>query len=69
MIDYCSWFPEYVWGTYIGDCCKQHDGTLSTSRFYKCLRVKINIFGAVVITIGGAIGAWIKYPKEMMGRI
>ena len=69
MKDYCTMFPEYWRGKYTGDCCKLHDSTLSTSSFYKCLRGKLTTVEAVLITAGGSIGAWIKYPKDMWNRV
>ena len=69
MKDYCTWFPEYWFGTYIGDCCKGHDTNCSTSRFFVCLRSKIGYIGSSLITTGGAIGCWAKYTKQMIGRL
>ena len=69
MKDYCTMFPEYWRGIYIGDCCKLHDSTLSTSSFYKCLRGKVDIISASIITLGGSVGCWIKCPIQMLKRI
>ena len=55
--------------TYIGDCCKIHDETCSTSKFYKCLKGKVGSFHASYITLGGALGCLIKYPIKMIRRI
>ena len=72
-MDYCTAFPER-WLSWdkgivnISDCCKIHDDTLSTSKFAKCLRDK-KIVGALLITMGGAIGAWVKYPLQMIRRL
>lgn len=65
----CTGFPEVWLGVNISDCCKKHDDTLSTSKFFKCLRGKIGWFHALYITAGGAIGAWVKYTKTMMKRV
>lgn len=67
--DYCSGFPEKWRGKDISECCKLHDETLGTHSFYKCLRSKIGWFHASYITLGGAIGAWVKYTKIMIKRV
>lgn len=67
--DWCTCFPEYWLGKYIGDCCKLHDETLSTHKFYTCLKCKIGRFHASYIALGGAIGAMVKYPIRMFKRI
>lgn len=69
MKDHCTFFPENWMGEYIGDCCKLHDDTLSTSKFYQCLKSKIGWFHASYITAGGAVGAWVKYPMRMWERL
>ena len=69
MKDYCTMFPEFWRSIYIGDCCEKHDNTLSTSSFYECLKRRLTTVEAVLITIGGSIGAWIKYPKDMWRRL
>lgn len=28
--DYCTMSPDTIWGTYIGDVCKQHDEDYTT---------------------------------------
>lgn len=61
--EYCTWFPEYWFGTYIGGCCKIHDEECSTKDFYKCLRSKIGLVGSLLITAGGALGCIIRYGK------
>ena len=72
-MDWCTLFPE-KWVTWkfkvvdISECCKGHDDTLSTGSFYKCLSGKI-VLGASLITLGGAIGAWAKYPLDMLKRL
>ena len=68
-IDWCTGFPDTYLGKYLGDCCKEHDESLSTHRFYKCLKDKIGWFHASYITVGGAIGAWVKYTKIMLKRV
>jgi hypothetical protein len=45
-----------------------YDGT-ATTRFYKCLSSKIGVFSAAIVTAGGFIGAWVKYPKQMWRRL
>jgi len=68
-IDYCTMFPETWRGEDISECCKLHDVTLSTSKFYNCLKGKIGRFHAGYITLGGAVGVWVKYTKTMMKRV
>ena len=71
--DWCTAFPE-KWITWkgkvvdISECCKQHDSNCGTHSFAKCLRSK-KVVGALVITLGGAIGCWVKYTKTMIKRI
>lgn len=67
--DYCTWFPEYWFGTYIGNCCKEHDENCGSHSFYKCLRKKIGRVSAFLIAIGGGIGCWTKYTSKMFKRI
>ena len=67
-MDYCTgWFETYL-GVEIADCCKGHDETLSTTRFYKCLQSKLGWYHAWYITLGGFVGAWAKYPMVMWKR-
>ncbi len=72
-VDHCSSFPE-KWLSWnkgiisIADCCKLHDSECSTSNFARCLRDK-KIVGAMLITVGGAIGCWVKYPMQMIRRL
>jgi hypothetical protein len=61
--DWCTAFPDTYFGKYIGDCCKEHDETCSTKKFYKCLSKKVNKISAIMITIGGALGCIFKYKK------
>lgn len=68
-IDYCTLFPETWRGVDISMCCKLHDNTYSTSKFYNCLSTKINRLPAVLITVGGAIGCWVKCPITMLKRL
>lgn len=68
-MDWCTGFPEKWRGQDISECCKKHDETLSTSQFYRCLKTKIGRFHAGYITLGGAIGAWVKYTKTMIKRV
>jgi len=67
--DYCTWFPENWFGTYIGDCCKIHDEDCSTRKFFVCLRDKIGHSAASLVTTGGALGCWAKYFNKMWNRI
>ena len=67
--DHCSCFPEQWLGVDISDCCKEHDDTLGTHSFYRCLKGKIGWFHAGYITAGGAIGAWVKYTRIMIKKI
>ena len=61
--DYCTMFPENWKGVYIGDCCKVHDETCSTVKFFLCLKGKVGLFSALLISIGGALGCMVKYQK------
>lgn len=67
--DYCSFFPEKIYGINISDCCKLHDEECSTSQFFKCLRKKLDFFTALLITTGGSIGCWVKYTPKMFKRL
>lgn len=69
MKDYCTWFPEYWRGVYIGDCCKGHDGNCGTHSFYECLSKKIDKVSAMLIAAGGALGCWVKQFNKMRKRI
>jgi len=69
MKDWCTWFPDTWRNTYIGDCCKLHDYDCSTHKFYQCLKNKIGKFHASYITLGGALGCWIKYARKMFRRV
>lgn len=72
MKDYCTMFPEEVQNQEIGDsCCKQHDEDVVSTynlitphiKFYRCLRSKnVTWTWASIITIGGTLGTWVKYP-------
>jgi len=68
-MDYCTWFPETWKGIDISECCKKHDETCSTGKFFRCLKEKIGKFHASYISLGGAIGCWLQYPKRMIKRI
>ena len=72
--DHCTWFPEYVFGIYIGNACRGHDDTCSTTGFYnnlvedlKPLTFKHEI--AALIAVGGMAGCWVKYTKFMINRV
>lgn len=78
MIDWCTAIPDTIRGVYIGDpCCKNHDLTLSTSRFYVCLYKKFRTklskseskLWATIITTGGAGGCWVRCPIKMFRRL
>jgi len=71
--DYCTWFPDTIFGIYIGNACKLHDDTCSTSKFYEALvkELKPLVFNhelAFTITAGGAIGCLVKYPRKMIKK-
>lgn len=67
-IDYCTWFPEKWRGVDIRECCKLHDDTCSTRKFYLCLKDKIGRFHATYIGFGGSLGCWFKYTKYMLSK-
>ena len=70
--DWCTGFPEVVQNQEIGQsCCKQHDHDVTRTfnlitphtKFYRCLRSRnVTWTWATIITIGGAIGTYVKYP-------
>lgn len=75
--DYCTLFPD-IWfkitwrfkivKVYIGDCCKDHDETCSTRKFFLCLKHKIGEFFATLIAFGGSVGCWVKYTRLMINK-
>ena len=77
--DYCTWFPESVREIKlfplriekvdISGCCKIHDNTCSTTKFYKCLRTRIDKVPSVFIAIGGGLGCWVKYTTRMFRKV
>lgn len=78
--DYCSYFPDFWLGVDIKECCYNHDETCSTSLFFKLLNEKfkqsdkplvkkLSWFHAGYITIGGAIGCWLKYTSKMFKKV
>ena len=74
MKDHCTWFPESVFGIYIGDICKFHDDTCSFHSFYDRLvkRLEPLTFNheiAFIIAAGGTIGCFVQYPKRIIKRI
>lgn len=76
MKDWCTLFPEYWYiftlvgfklkrtRVYIGSCCKLHDETCSMRKFYRCLRKLISKTSARLITAGGTLGCYFKYPRK-----
>lgn len=67
--DWCTgWWDKYL-GVDLSPCCMEHDNTLSTHKFFKCLKSKIGTFHASYITLGGLLGAVVKYPKKMIKRV
>ena len=66
--DYCTWFPERWAGVDISDCCKGHDETCSTTRFYLCLKDKVGKFHATYIAFGGSVGCWVRCTGFMFKR-
>lgn len=69
MKDYCSYFPEYWRGKYLGDCCKKHDKNCGTHAFYICLKTKITKVEAFIIAVSGGLGCWVKKPERMWNRL
>jgi len=71
-MDHCTWFPETWYKGFsrkrvsIVECCKGHDDTCSTRKFYLCLKDKIGRFHATYIGLGGSIGCIVKYPAHMI---
>ena len=71
--DYCSCFPEYIEGIYIGSVCKWHDNNVGMRgtynpfvphiKFYFHLRDKgVSKKWSFAIALGGAILSWVKQP-------
>jgi len=71
--DYCSCFPERIQGIFIGDICKLHDNEVGEKgtynpispaiNLYKRLKErKISLFFCLLITFGGTLMTYIKYP-------
>ena len=70
MKDWCSYFPDYWFGTYIGDCCHKHDDQYDTQDISKeksdeglakCIFRKVpwykgNFIVAPIVWIGVRIG-------------
>ena len=69
MKKYCSGIPDIIKGVFIGDCCKIHDTTCSTSKFYKCVNSRLGKSLGILIASGGAVGCWFKYSKRMVKRV
>jgi len=72
--DYCSYFPETIFGIYIGNSCKNHDSFCSTIGFYRELAedLKALTFNreiAFLISFGGGVGCFFKYTSKMFRRI
>ena len=67
--DYCTMFPEKWVGVDISDCCKLHDNTCSTTKFFNCLKGKIGTFHSSYISLGGGFGCWVKYTSKMIKRL
>jgi len=69
--DWCTFFPENIFGIYIGSCCKLHDKNCSTHKFISCLSKKLGKFAVLSIPIGlgGGLGCWTKYSKRMYKRM
>lgn len=71
--DYCTCFPEYIEGIYIGSCCKTHDNSVGKKgtyniftphiKFYHNLRYKgVSKKWSLIIALGGAFLTWIRQP-------
>lgn len=67
--DYCTAFPESWLGKDISECCKKHDATCSTRKFYRCLKSKLGWFHSSYIALGGSLGCWVKYTRKMLRRV
>ena len=75
--DYCSYFPDFwfkwvgpfKWEmVYIGDICKNHDDTCSSTTFYTELWER-RVVGTYIIGFAGALGCWVKYTSKMFKRV
>lgn len=70
--DHCTAFPETWVGVDIHLCCKLHDRTCSTVKFYLSLKRRFDKAGkkgwihASYITFGGTVGCLFKYPSKLV---
>ena len=69
MKDYCTGFPEKIFGIYIGGACKKHDDTCSAKVFYNALKEDLDelVFNhelAISITMVATLFCWIKYTSK-----
>ena len=75
VTDGCTGIPNTIFGVDITDCCVEHDTVkpCCMSAFYRCLKWKLRRLTlstslAALITTGGTIGCWWKYPKFMWNK-
>lgn len=75
--DWCTALPEYwpQWVSlfrwkllYIGDFCKDHDTTCSSTRFFKAMFHNKIVCGILIATVG-SLGCWVLYPYRMIKRL
>lgn len=64
-MEWCTMFPDKWRGVDISDCCKLHDETCSTRKFYLCLVEKLGKIHASYIAFGGSVGCLVRYPLVM----
>ena len=76
VTDGCTGIPDVVFGVDISICCEEHDTVkpCKANAFYRCLKYKLRrlwLSGslALAIAVGGTVGCWVKYPREMWGRL
>lgn len=71
-----AFLTDVYLGVNIKECCYLHDESCITKQFFNALKskfeennIKLAWFHAGYITIGGAVGCWLKYTSKMFKRI
>lgn len=70
MANFCNWFPDSLFGVYIGDVCERHDRRYESTRLtkiqadkllYREIRRKGLPNTARVMFIGVSVIGWVPY--------
>ena len=61
--DYCTCWFESMYGVSIKWCCYLHDETLSTKKFYECLKGRIGAVSALAVAGAAALALWVSRLK------